>query len=491
MRKSCSKRLFVLLIFFSAVILTANGFVLCEGLSDSRTKEVDKIFADWDKPDSPGCSLGIIQDGKFLYKRGYGMANLEYGIPLTSKSVFRIGSTSKQFTAMCIVLLEEEGKISIDDSLKKYFPDMPDYADSITLRHLLHHTSGVRDYLTLMSLTGAGNDDFYTDPEVVDMIVRQKELNFSPGDEFLYSNSGYFLLAEIVKRVTGDSMKVYAEDKIFKPLGMTHTHFHEDHTQIVKNRASGYGRDRDGTFWINMTTLGMIGDGGVFTTIDDLLLWDSNFYDNKLGNADQSLIEKMQIPGVLNNGEDRGYAFGLGIGEYKGLKLVSHGGAFVGFRADLIRFPEQKFSVIVLANLGNINPSRLARQVADIYLAEQFKPEKKSADVAETSQEKSEAESNKKIPLDKLNSEQLKAYAGDYYSEELDVTYRLFLKEGKLYLALENRHRSYPKLPFVPALKDQFTLGGLQLQFFRDEQDEVASFTINAGRVKNIRFVKK
>jgi len=238
------------------------------------------------------------------------MANLEYGIPLTSQSVFRIGSTSKQFTAMCIVLLEEEGKISLDDNLKKYFQEMPDYAESITIRQLLHHTSGVRDYLTLMSLAGARGDDFYTDPEVIDMIARQKELNFVPGDEFLYSNSGYFLLAEIIKRVTGDSMRAYAEDKIFKPLGMTHTHFHDDFTQIVKSRASGYGRKKGGDFWINMTTLGMIGDGGVFTSVDDLLLWDQNFYDNKLGKADKKLIDKVLTPGVLNSGEKLDYAFG-------------------------------------------------------------------------------------------------------------------------------------------------------------------------------------
>jgi len=491
MRKNFSKSLSVPLFFFIAVILTANVLIQGENPSDPRTKKADKIFASWDKPNSPGCAVGIIQDGRFIYKRGYGMANLEYGIPLSSQSVFRIGSTSKQFTAMCIVLLEEGGKISVDDSLTKYFPEMPDYAKSITLRHLLYHTSGVRDYLTLMSLTGARNDDFYTDPEVVDLIIRQKELNFAPGDEFLYSNSGYFLLAEIVKRVTGESMSLYAEEKIFKPLGMTHTHFHDDHTRVVKNRASGYGRENDGTFWINMTTLGMIGDGGVFTSVDDLLLWDQNFYDNKLGKADQSLIEKMQTPGILNNGENRGYAFGLGIGEYKGLKLVSHGGAFVGFRADLIRFPEQKFSVIVLANLGNINPSRLARQGADIYLTDQFKPEIEKTAVAKTPQEKSEVKSDKKILREKLSAEQLRAYAGDFYSEELDVTYRLFLKEGKLYLALENLHKGFPKSPFVPGMKDQFNLGGLQLTFIRDGQEKVSSFTINAGRVKNIRFVKK
>ncbi len=490
MLKKYSRGLFVSLLFILCLSLTANVFVQGENPFDPRTKEVDQIFASWDKPDSAGCALGIIQDGHFIYRCGYGMANLEYGIPLSSQSVFRIGSTSKQFTAMCIVLLEEEGKLSVENNLKKYFPEMPGYAESITIRHLLHHTSGVRDYLTLMSLAGARGDDFYIDPEVVDLIVRQKELNFAPGEEFLYSNSGYFLLAEIVKRVTGDSMRVYAEDKIFKPLGMTHTHFHDDHAQIVKNRASGYGREKDGNFWINMTTLGMIGDGGVFTSVDDLLRWDLNFYDNKLGNADQKLIDKMQTPGVLNSGENRGYAFGLGISEYKGLKMVSHGGAFVGFRADMIRFPEQKFSVIVLANLGSINPSRLAKQVADIYLADQFKPEKKKPDVAKTPKKKSDIKTKKKVPGETPSAKQLEAYVGDYYSEELDVTYCIFFKEKNLRLKQKKLHRPYPGGILLQQQEDRYNVGRLILNFNRDERNNVTSFTVNAGRVKNIRFVK-
>ena len=472
-----------------AVILFLGALALNADTDDPRIKEVDKIFAAWDKPDSPGCALGIIQEGRFIYRRGYGMANLEHGIPLTSHSIFRIGSTSKQFTAMCIVLLEEEGRLSLDDNLKKYFPKMPDYAESITIRHLLHHTSGIRDYLTLMRLAGIRNDDYLTDPEVVDLIVRQKELNFLPGEEFLYSNSGYFLLAEIVERVTGDSMRVYAKEKIFDPLGMTHTHFHDDHRDIVKNRASGYGREKSGEFWINMTTLGMIGDGGVFTSIDDLLFWDSNFYDNKLGLADQGLIDKMLTPGLLNNGKKLDYALGLGLSDYKGLKMVSHGGAFVGFRADMLRFPDLKFSVIVLANLGNINPSRLARQVADIYLADRFKPEEKKPGADKATQKKRETKRDKTNPVETLGAERLQAYTGDYYSEELDVTYCILLKGDKLHLSLKKPYRPYPGGELVPQGKDIYQLGGLILNFKREKGNAVTSFTVNAGRVKNIRFV--
>ena len=286
-------------------------------------------------------------------------------------------------------------------------------------------------------------------------------------------------------------MWVYAEEKIFKPLGMTHTHFHENHAQIVKNRASGYSLEKDGSFRINMTTLGLIGDGGVFTSVDDLLQWDLNFYDNQLGKADQKLIDSMLTPGVLNSGENCGYGFGLGISEYKGLKLVSHGGAFVGFRADMIRFPKQRFSVIVLANLGNINPSRLAKQVADIYLADHFKPEKEKLDVAKTAQKKPDIKTGTKVPEETLNAKQLEAYTGDYYSEELDVSYRIFFKEKKLHLQQKKPHRPYPGGILLQEREDRYNVGRLILNFDRDDRNNVTSFTVNAGRVKNIRFIKK
>jgi CubicO group peptidase (beta-lactamase class C family) len=554
------------LILFIFLILLTSVF----SCKEAQKNEVDKLFAKWDKPDSPGCALGIIKDGKFIYKRGYGMANLEYSIPITSRTILRIGSTSKQFTAMCILLLEEQGKLSVDDDIRKHLPEIPEYEKPITIRHLIHHISGIRDYLTLMDIAGARGDDFYTDPEVVDLLARQKELNFMPGEEHLYSNSGYFLLSEIVKKVTGKSMRVFAEENIFKPLGMKNTHFHDDHTMVVKNRASGYSpRKKDG-FRINMTTLDMIGDGGVFTSVDDLYFWDQNFYSNKLGKGSQDLINRLLTVGVLNSGKKLDYGFGIAVTEYRGLKMVSHGGAFVGFRADMIRFPEQKFSVIVLANLGAINPSRLARKVADIYLVDYFKEEKKAPSEKPKFVKLSEAELKEKTgafynksqdrflkvtlkegklfvdvfsfrfqikpvsqtrfmaveaPIDQeiefekqdegkpmllymLREEgkpstyeavrfvtptpaQLAEYEGDYFSEELQVAYKIILDTGKLFLRHENPHKSYPKEPLEPTFKDRFILSRFQLKFFRNKQKEATSFTVNAGRVKNIRFVKK
>ncbi len=538
--------------------------------ADSLTQQVDRLFAPWDKPDSPGCALGVIEDGQFIYKRGYGMANLEYSLPITSESIFRIGSTSKQFTAMCLVLLEEEGKLSLDDDIRKYLPEMPEYESPITIRHLLHHTSGIRDYLTLMSLAGERDDDFWVDGEVIDLLARQKELNFEPGKEHLYSNSGYFLLSLIVKRASGKSMRVYAQEKIFAPLGMNQTHFHDDHTMVVKNRASGYSPKAGGGFSISMTALDMIGDGGIFTCIDDLLAWDQNFYHNQLGKARQELIDRMTTPGTLNNGEKLDYALGLTVSDYRGLKMISHGGAFVGFRAEMIRFPEQRFSVIILANLSAINPSRLARQVADIYLADFLSETPTSADKELDSVELPEAQLKEKEGLyynheeervwrvsyregalvvdtfsylfrlkplsqtlfraensgvdlslefektpegkpaqmrvnregedplifeaihpEKLPLSELKEYEGQYSSPELQVDYEIFLKNGRLFIRHENLYKEYPRLPFVQIFKDRFQVSSIGLNFFRNEMNEVASFTMNAGRVRNIRFFKK
>lgn len=352
------KNYLFLLFFFS---ISTGSFAQLKDAS-----AIDSLFLDWDKPNTPGCALGIIKDGQLVYAKGYGFANLEYDIPNSPQTVFRIGSTSKQFTAACIVLLAEEGKLTLNDTLKNIFPDFPDYAKKITIRHLLNHTSGIRDYLQLAYLKGLRNDDFYVDDEIMDWLISQEDLNFEPGEEFLYSNSGYWLLSQIVEKMAGMNMAEYAEKEIFEPLGMKDTHFHNDHTQIVKNRASGYvPRDAE-NFRISMTTLEMIGDGGIFTSIEDIKKWDDAFYESKT--LSKSFWANMTKTGILNNGKEIDYASGLTIGRYKGLKTIRHGGAFVGFRAELLRFPEQSVSIAIFANRGDANPSRKANEVADIIL---------------------------------------------------------------------------------------------------------------------------
>ena len=345
-------------------------FTICSFGQIKENQAIDRIFTEWNKTDVPGCALGIIKEGKLIYAKGYGMANMEYDIPNSASSVFRIGSTSKQFTAASIVLLAEKDKLSLDDNLKSLFPDFPDYAKKITIRHLLNHTSGIRDYLQISYLKGLGDDDYYTDDNVMKWLINQTDLNFSPGEEYLYSNSGYWLLGQIVKKVAGINMAEFAMKEIFEPLEMNSTHFHNDHTQIVKNRASGYVPDNNENFKISMTTLDMIGDGGIFTTINDIKKWDDDYYETAV--LSKELWNVMTQQGVLNNGEVIDYASGLMISKYKGLKTVRHGGAFVGFRAEILRFPEQKLSIAIFANRGDANPSRMANQVADILLKDEL-----------------------------------------------------------------------------------------------------------------------
>ena len=381
--------------------------------------KIDQLFAQWDKPDSPGCALVVIKDGQTIYKRGYGVANLDYGIPISSKSVFNIASTSKQFTAMSIALLVREGKISLDDDIRKYLPEMPQYQSPITIRHLIYHTSGIREYSHLMQLAGIRFQDA-ADEEVIRIIVRQKGLNFKPGDEYLYSNSGYFLLAQIVKRASGRSLREFAEEKIFKPLGMVNTRFHDDSTEVIKNRATGYASRTDGGFSIEMTRSDHVGDGGLLTTIDDLILWDKIFYDHKLSGG-WDLIRQFLTPGTLNSGEKIDYAFGMEVETYKGLNVFGHGGAFNGFNADMIRFPDQRFTVACLCNLSNIESGRLTRQVADIYLGKEFKQESGSeSDLPEAK-------------VIQVPEKELAAVAGSYFNFTNNNFRRLYVKNGKLF----------------------------------------------------------
>ena len=361
---------------FLLLMLCPISFISFGQLKESQA--IDSIFAEWNKADVPGCALGIIKEGKLIYAKGYGLANMEYDIPISTSSVFRIGSTSKQFTAACIILLAEKGKLSLEDTLKSIFPDFPEYATKITIRHLLNHTSGVRDYLQIAYLKGLGDDDFYSDEDIMQWLVHQSHLNFDPGEEYLYSNSGYWLLGQIVNKVAGINMADFAQKEIFEPLGMNNTHFHNDHTQIVKNRASGYAPGDNDDYKISMTTLDMIGDGGIFTTINDVKKWDDAFYDPTV--LRKSFWQEMTKQGILNNGEIIDYASGLMIGAYKGLKTIRHGGAFVGFRAELLRFPKEQLSIAIFANRADANPSSKANQVADILLKGKLVEEVKKND---------------------------------------------------------------------------------------------------------------
>jgi len=460
-------------------VATQTSFAYQAYTHNALTDKVDELFKQWDKDDSPGAAVGIFKDGRIIYARGYGIANLEYALLWTPQTPSRTGSISKQFIGMCIAILAEQGKISLDDNIRKYIPDWPEYNGPIKLKHLLHHTSGVREYLTLVELMGKpeGSGYVYTPQELVRTLSRQKELNFKPGDEFSYSNSGYFLLSEIVNRVSGMKTSAFAKKYIFDPLGMNNTHFHDDPDMIVKNRAYGYSPKKEGGYRLDILRLKVIGDLGVFTTVEDFLKWDQNFYDNKLGAGTQNLINMMQTGGKLNNGEEIPYAFGLNISRYGGLKLVSHGGSAVGYQAQYMQFPDQRFSVVILSNLSNFSTGRIARKIADLYLADQFTE-------SPTPGQRQHPQEERPKPV-KLSSSQLQTYVGNYYSDELDITYTLDVESNNLVLRLRETSSI-----LTAYSTDSFGWGRRRLEFTRDKEKRIIGFVLQAGRVKNLKFQK-
>lgn len=450
-------------------------------LSDNARHRIDSVFADVDRTSSPGCALGIYRAGEIAYARGYGMANLEHGIAITSRSVFDIGSTSKQFTAASIVLLAQDGKLALDDDIRKYIPEMPQYQRPITIRMLLNHTSGVRDYLTLMELRGVNVDGVTTDRDALDLIVRQKATNFEPGSEYLYSNSGYFLLSQIVKRVSRSTLARFASARIFEPLGMRETHIHDDHTLIVPLRATGYSPRDGGGFRIDMSGFEQTGDGAVMTTVEDLLKWDRNFYQPVVGGAD--LLRNLHTQGILNSGRTIPYALGLMIADYRGVRRVSHGGAWAGYRAELMRFPEQHTSVAVLCNLGTSAPSARAARVADILLASQLTP---ASPIASPST--SRADSVKAPPRPTLTALQLQQYTGQFVVPELDVVLTVAIDSTGLTIRPPSGDAAF----FRPATPESFSSDqGLSVVFTRGRDRRVTGFVLDAGRVRGIAAVRQ
>lgn len=556
--------------------LLATFLMLCLSMTGCKTgsmietnaanPEVDQLFKTWDKPDSPGAAVAVLKEGEVIYKKGYGYAQLEYDIPITPSTIFHVASVSKQFTAFAIDMLAGQGKLFLDDDIHTYLPEIPDFGKSITIRHLVHHTSGLRDQWELLAMAGWRLDDVITKEHILTAVKNQKELNFSPGDEYLYCNTGYTLLAEIVERVSGHAFPYWTKKNIFEPLGMSHTHFHDDHEMIVKNRAYSYVPDENGGFKKKVLSYSNVGATSLFTTVEDLAKWANNFFEKSLGGSE--VIAQMEQQGVLNSGEKIDYAFGLVIGEYKGLKTISHSGGDAGFRSHLLLFPDQRFAVAVLSNCGSMNPAQLARLTAEAYLGSLLEeetnkeksserkevnvppsvfeayegkyeledgslltitregdhlmaehpnaPEKmqlfpesmakfflKTADVRVQFHPEQDgyvqrltvfAEGNeikgKRIQVKRLSPEQMREYTGDYYSGELDTTYRIVLQDDKIIA----RHRRHGDIPLVRTKEDLFTGRRWffhKVHFIRNDQNQIEGFLLTGGRVRNLRFERK
>lgn len=462
-----------------ALVIFSLGLIINspESVSQSLNSQVDALFSEWDSDASPGSALGIVKDGALVYSRGYGIADLEHDIPISPTSVFYIASVSKQFVTMSVLLLEEQGKINLDDEIQVYLPDFPRYESPLTIRHFIHHTSGVRDYLTLWSLSGNDYLDYVDKNAVYQLIKRQKTLNFTPGEKYLYSNSCYFMLAMIVEKASGESLKEFARKNIFEPLEMNNSHFHDSNLHLIKNRAFSYSPATDGYNNLIMR-FDMVGSGGVYSNINDLYKWDQNFYHNVLGKGGPDIINKMQEDGILNNGESAGYAFALHNDTYRGLKTISHGGSLAGYRTQLMRFPEQSFSVILLGNIATFNSTAMAKKVADVYLAEAMEPMAKET-AAKTSESAQET-----APY---ITEELENYIGTYYSEELDVDYKISEKNDSLFLSVKYTE----PLALKPTKADTFSYEYLKLVFKRDDKNKIIGLIVNAGRVQNLAFIKK
>lgn len=476
--KSIVPKLSLLLIFIALKCSVLYGQITDTTLD----KQIDNLFSKYNSTTS-GAAVAVVKDGKVVFKKGYGTANLEYDIPISTKTIFNIASVSKQFTAFAIYLLEKQGKLSLEDDVRKYIPEIPDYGNVIKIKHLLAHTSGIKDQASLVSLAGWRSGDVVTTENILRFISRQKELNFEPGTRFLYSNSGYTLLAEIVKKISGQSFAEFTKQNIFKPLEMNDTQFNDDYERILKNRADSYELE-NGVIKKKTLNDSSVGASNLYTTVEDMAKWALNFENAKVGDAE--LIKRFNEPSLLNNGERVVWAaFGDDIGyhakgqihwNYRGTKQISHGGHTAAFRTSFWRFPEQRVAVIALSNDEHFEQVKDVTAIADLYL-KNLKPNPSSSPVAAANK-----------PIEKSNAD-LKDYEGRFYNDELDATYFAKQIKGKLTLF----HLRHGDIQLSHAGKDKFSgriRFPVEIEFTRNENGLITGFKVSNFGAKNVKFEK-
>jgi CubicO group peptidase (beta-lactamase class C family) len=435
---------------------------------------VDEIFAKW-TTSTPGCAVGVAVGGKPVLLKAYGMADLERNVRNTPDTIFESGSVSKQFTAMAMQLLAGEGKLSLDDPVRKYIPELPDYGKPLTIRHMLSHTSGLRDWGSVESIAGwPRTTREYTHAHVLEIVSRQKSLNFDPGTKWSYSNTGFNLAAVIVSRVSGISFAEFSKQRIFAPLGMTHTSWRDDHTRIVKGRAIAYS-ETNGEYHIEMPFENVHGNGGLMTTVGDLLIWNENFMSPKVGNP--QLIAEMTTVGKYNDGKPLDYGLGLYVNDYRGVKNVYHSGSTAGYRAHLNRFPETRTSVAVLCNGSNGDATRSANRVSDAFLGDRLKPATPARPAAP------QAAAIQPLP----NGSQLALLAGSYWSEEAETMLIAAVDQGALVL----RRRPDTVIKLTPLGSDKFRGSIGTVTFLRSPSGAVESLSVSQDRVWDLRFSRK
>lgn len=368
------------LILLATIAATAPRALAASDSAGSNAAQVDKLFQQWDKPDSPGCAVAVMHGGQIVYERGYGMADLAHSVKITPTTVFWLASMSKQFTATAVLMLAQQGKISLDDPIQKYVPEVPNFETPITLRELLRHTSGLRDQWDLLTFDGWRLEnydgvhigtDLVTEGDVLYLVSHQKDLNFQPNTDFIYCNTGYTLLGQVVAKVSGSSLRQFTTANLFEPLGMNQTHFRDHNGEVVKNMASAYQKTDRG-YELSTPNLEVVGATALLSTVEDLARWDENFYRPRV--AGRQVVDELQERGKLNDGTLLHYAAGLYLYDYRGLKVVDHSGYDNGFITDLMRFPDQHFSIATLCNNNSTDPSAMNQKIADIYLANELAP---------------------------------------------------------------------------------------------------------------------
>ncbi len=459
--------------YFLLVLVSTFSVGLLSQNDPAVEKKIDQLFAEWDKTSSPGASVAVAQNGKIIFSKGYGSANLEYDIPNTPITIFHVASVSKQFTVFAILLLQEDGKLTLEDDIRKYIPEVPDFGKTITLRHLAAHTSGMRDQWNLLAMAGWRLDDVITKQHVLNLVERQKELNFDPGEEFTYCNTGYTLLAEVVTRVSKKTFAEFTKERIFEPLNMKNTLFYDDHEKIVKNRAYSYQPDGESEgFKKSVLSYANVGATSLFTTVEDLCLWAMNFKNPKVGTS--QMITEMNTPAVLNNGDTFGGALGQFVTPYKGLHQIQHSGGDAGYRTYLSRFPDQDFAVAVFSNYGNFNPNQKALQVADIFLEKYFEQ-------SESGEQDNNNDGFRKRTTIQLSKKKLKKFEGNYWNEASSYSRKIYLKADTLRYNRGGNNES----PIVPISENEFQMQNVTVDLivkFENQKDRKKMIvTINDG----------
>lgn len=355
----------VLLVLFMINVLSGQNISEAK-LGGSSISQIDSLFADYGKKRTPGISIGVVQNGKYMVSRDYGMADIEHRISVSDSTVFNLASVSKQFTAFAILLLEHEGKLSLEDDVHKYIPELYDYRNKITLRQLADHTSGLRSHLQLLGLKGYISDNVITKKDAIQVILSQRELNFKPGDRYGYSNSGYVLLAEVVERVSGTSFPEFLKKRVFEPLQMNSTFVMDDYHKVIQNRAVSYVIE--GGDYVNApANYSYYGSTGIYTTITDLGKWVLNFFNPKIGTWE--IFEKMTTESFLSNGQPTRYGLGLRLGTYDGHTYINHSGGDAGYVAFMGLLPQHGTAVFLLSNNNSVRAENKALEIVDIMLA--------------------------------------------------------------------------------------------------------------------------